>query len=97
MLAIRYNTGASKELVTSALYYSKQALGLGERFLIEVENSVREIATSPQRFPQYHKNVRRCVMSQFPYGIYFREDGDKIRILAIAHTSRHPAYWKLRK
>ena len=49
MLAIRYNAAAGKELIATSLYYEKQAPGLGERFLTEVENSVREIASSPQR------------------------------------------------
>ena len=96
MLSIDYNRSAKKELFDSSLYYSEQAPGLGERFLKEVENCLREIAHSPQRYPKYFKDIRRCVMSQFPYGIYYRIEGTIIRILAVAHSSRHPNYWKHR-
>jgi toxin ParE1/3/4 len=97
MLTIHYNRAAKKELFDSSFYYSKQAPGLGAQFLHEVEVFTSRIALSPNRWPRYSKDVRRCVMSRFPFGIYYRVDGEKIRILAIAHSSRYPAYWKLRK
>jgi plasmid stabilization system protein ParE len=97
MLTVVFNQAARKELFNSSLFYSKQAPGLGERFLVEVENWVGEISRSPQRYPLYFKDVRRCVMSQFPFGIYYRVEGTKIRILAVAHSSRHPDYWKRRQ
>ena len=96
MLTIDYNRAAKKELFDSSDYYSQQRPGLGERFLTEVESCVQEIATSPGRHPKYFKDVCRCVMTQFPYGIYYRVEGEKIRILAVAHSSRHPNYWKHR-
>src|SRR5271155_1810978 len=97
MLDADYHQAARKEMFDSSLYYSKQAPGLGERFLNEVEKSVLEITRSPHRHPMYFEDVRRCVMSQFPYGIYYRLQDVKIRILAVAHCSRHPDYWKHRK
>jgi toxin ParE1/3/4 len=96
MLGVSYNRAAKKELFDSSLYYSKQIPGLGERFLKDVESCIQEIATSPKRHSRYFEDVHRCVMSQFPFGIYYREVGEKIRILAIAHSSRHPDYWKRR-
>jgi len=97
MLVVDYNRAAKKELFDSSGYYSKQTPGLGERFLKEVEDCVQEIATSPRRYPKYFKDICRCVMPKFPFGIYYRVEGGKIRILAIAHSSRHPDYWKWRK
>jgi toxin ParE1/3/4 len=69
MLTLDYNRAARKELFDSSLHYAKQVQGLGERFLTEVEDSLRAIAHSPDRFPKYFNDIRRCVMPQFPYGI----------------------------
>ena len=96
MLTVDYNRAAQKELFDSSHYYSQQMPGLGERFLVEVGSCIQEIAASPRRHPKYFKDVCRCVMPQFPYGIYYRVENEKIRILAIAHSSRHPDYWKRR-
>lgn len=35
-------------------------------------------------------------MRRFPYGIYYRREGDDLRILVVKHHSRHPDYWKYR-
>ncbi len=97
MLKPDFNRAAKQELFDSADYYANQGPDLAERFLQEVEGRLQEIAASPSRYPTYFTDIRRCVMSGFPYGIYYRVLDDKIRVLAIAHFSRHPAYWKHRK
>ena len=97
MLTVSYNRTAKKELFESSHYYSTQKSGLGERFLNDVESCIQEIAVSPKRHPRYFEDVHRCVMTRFPFGIYYRVEAEKIRILAIAHSSRHPDYWKYRK
>jgi hypothetical protein len=36
------------------------------------------------------------LMHRFPYSIIYDLANDEIRIYAIAHHSRHPAYWRQR-
>lgn len=33
-------------------------------------------------------------MERYPYGIIYRVDGAEILIVALAHTSRQPEYWR---
>lgn len=40
--------------------------------------------------------VRSARVKDFRYRIYFVERSDTIRIIAIAHTSRRPRYWRKR-
>jgi hypothetical protein len=35
-------------------------------------------------------------LDRFPYLILYLDYPDRIRILALAHTSRRPGYWKTR-
>jgi hypothetical protein len=65
MLTIRYHRSAKKELLDSSLYYSRQVAGLGEQFLNEVDLAIRQIVLTPDRFPPYFEEVRRCVRSRF--------------------------------
>jgi len=37
--------------------------------------------------------VRRALMSVFPYALIFLELKREIRVIAVAHTSRRPGYW----
>jgi hypothetical protein len=36
-------------------------------------------------------------VKRFPYKIVYRERADDLYIVAIAHTSRRPGYWKDRR
>jgi hypothetical protein len=43
------------------------------------------------------RNRRRFLLHRFPYLLIYREREDGvIQILAVAHTSRRPGYWKER-
>jgi hypothetical protein len=37
------------------------------------------------------------VVARFPYSIVYKQDPDKIVIVAIAHQRRRPGYWQRRK
>jgi len=36
------------------------------------------------------------LIRRFPYGIYYRIEGNSIRILVVKHHRRHPDYWRRR-
>lgn len=40
--------------------------------------------------------VRRKLLRRFPFAIVFIELADSIRVLAVAHGARRPAYWRHR-
>ena len=39
---------------------------------------------------------RQFLVDGFPYRLIYRERDDDLYIVAIAHPSRHPGYWKQR-
>jgi plasmid stabilization system protein ParE len=40
--------------------------------------------------------VRRALLHQFPYGIYFLSEREAVVILAVLHSHRNPDVWKSR-
>jgi len=74
--------------------YEGRTEGLGDRFLHELDAAIQSIQNAPDRCRFVSGDVRRYVMRQFPYGIYYRLQGDELRILVIKHHSRHPDYGK---
>ena len=69
---------------------------LGAQFLDEVERTIDQILAAPNRWPIVETDIRRCLISSFPYAIYYRVLPDELRILAFKHHSRHPDYWRTR-
>ena len=94
-MRIRYNPLARDEVSKAALYFESQAEGLGERFLVEIDKVVRDIADMPTLWPITKYGIRkRIIVSPFPYSIHYKIVRGEIVIIAIAHQSREPDYWK---
>ena len=91
-----YHPDAEVEIVEAAQFYESRVPRLGDRFLRELDAAVVEIQEAPRRWRILEDGVRRFVMKSFPYGIYYRIEGDLLRILVVKHHSRHPDYWKSR-
>jgi len=81
---------AMAELDVARAWYENQLSQLGEEFLDEIEQHVAAIRESPLKYPVYHNAVRRCVVTRFPFQIFFDIRPGKIRILRVIHSSRDP-------
>ena len=51
----------------------------------------------PNLNPVIIKDIRRALVSVFPYGVIYSIENEAIEIYAIAHLHRRPFYWKKRK
>lgn len=89
-MEVIYHPAASRELRASILFYENRVPGLGEQLLNEVEASVGLIGEHPERFTVVSGAVRRMLLPRFPFGIYFRNQGKVLRVLAVYHHSRNP-------
>ena len=88
-----YHREALKEIDEAFLWFENERLDLGQRFISEIETTILRI----QHFPEINriiiKDIRRALMSSFPYGIMYSVIDDTIEIYAIAHLHRMPFYW----
>ena len=101
-MPVRFLALAERELVDGARWYEEREAGLGDDFLREVSRALDSVAASPDRYPLEEWNrsqriVRRCPLDRFPYQLVFEVRSDDVVILAVAHYSRRPAYWRTRK
>lgn len=76
-------------------WYESRRAGLGHEFGIAIDAAIGRIATNPLMFHRVHGEIRRVVLSRFPYAVYFRPTGDQVVVLAI-HGRQHPSRWKAR-
>ncbi|MFT3773377.1 MAG: hypothetical protein QM820_48985 [Minicystis sp.] len=90
---------AVDEIAEAATWYEEQRAGLSAEFLLEVDRSLAQIAERPATFARLRDVpedlvIRRALLDRFPFGLVFLElPGDKLRVLAVAHTKRRPGYW----
>ena len=96
MKPIVYHCEADVELVGSSKHYECQREGLGKRFLHAVHIALAKIQDAPERFPFYDGPARSCRVIRFPYRVVYEDLPDAIYVVAVAHASREPDYWKHR-
>ncbi len=96
MKPVTYLSVAEIELTESSQYYNEQQPGLGKMFLDAVRTAESRIQRNPDAWPMREKPIRGCRISPFPHRLLYRELPDRIQVVAVAHSSRRPGYWKNR-
>lgn len=97
MTSVIISPEAEADLTQAYQWYEEQVEGLGSEFLLCVEACIQSIARSPKIYQKVHKNIRRALVRRFPYGIFFIEEANHIRLVAVFHARRAPATWQKRK
>ena len=87
---------AERELIGAVDFYERRRAGSGLEFERITHETVRAIQRDFQRHPLQEDGTRRVVMRRFPFIIHYPDLPDYIWVVAFAHTSRKPGYWKER-
>lgn len=96
-MKVRFAAIAKRELFEASLFYDRRVLGLGDRFLDEVERTLRLVARTPLAWPvKWGAEVRAIRLHRFPYALIYRVETDGLMIYAVAHAKRRPMYWRKR-
>ena len=88
-----FRRAAGRDLASAYEWYEAQRPGLGERFLTAANASLDAIERFPEMFVAVHGDVRRAIVSKFPYAVFYRVEPRQIVVLAVLHTARDPRLW----
>jgi toxin ParE1/3/4 len=95
--AVDLHEEASAEYDAAFDWYLQRSPDAALKFDAEVERALTQIVQAPQRWAGGPHSTRRFLLRQFPFTLIYREQKPgAIQIVAIAHTSRRPEYWKQR-
>jgi plasmid stabilization system protein ParE len=61
------------------------------------EDILVRIEENPRLYQKIHRAIGRAPLRDFPYGVYYVQIGDEIRVLAVTHDARHPSVWRRRR
>ena len=95
-LRIVFRRAAKSEFEDAAVWYDEKRSGLGEEFIVEIEQAVANAAAAPQRYPIVFGDIRRTVARRFPFSVYFRVRANELVVLAVFHGRRNPTIWRRR-
>jgi toxin ParE1/3/4 len=87
---------AEQDLAEAKLHYAGQRQGLGDEFLLCVEEGLDRIRQLPEVGRVVLQQVRRVVVRRFPYGIFYQVAEDHIAVIAVYHSRRDPRGWQER-
>ena len=94
---VDFHREASIEYDAAFEWYLAHSPDAALRFDAEVDRALEQIIGAPQRWVVGPCSTRKYLLRQFPFILTYRErpSGD-VQIVAVAHTSRKPGYWKKR-
>ena len=93
-MTVHHLLEAELELLDAVFFYKARAGDLAVNFYDEFKRAREEIAAFPEFWGSVGGGYRRKLLGRFPYGVIYRIEGDEILIVALAHTSRRPGYWR---
>lgn len=99
MRKLRILAAAAEEAAEAAAWYEMQRPGLGAEFeravnaaLDLLEEEIVPLASVPGTAGE--RGAKRLILKRFPYDVVVRERGGEIVVIALAHHSRRPGYWR---
>jgi toxin ParE1/3/4 len=95
-MKIRQLTVATLELREAMAWYRERSPRAAENLWLSVQNARRSMLLFPCAAPLIALRVRRFILAGFPYDVIYAVMTDEIVIIAYAHHSRRPGYWKER-
>ena len=93
-MTIWFHPEAEAEHLDTVVYYETRRAGLGALYLAAFEQALETVRDNPHRYRIVNEpDIRRVPLARFPLSIIYRETGERVEILAVAHHKRRPAYW----
>jgi plasmid stabilization system protein ParE len=75
-------------------WYEGQSAGLGPRFVQAFVQAVDLATERPASFPAVEGDVRRVILSKFPFGVFFRIVADVIRVVRVIDLRSDDHKWR---
>ena len=99
MRIIYIHPDAAEEAEQVTGWYEKEHPGLGRDFEAAVDAAMNllegnPIPSVPVLGASAEQRVKRLILKRFPYDVVFVERTDHVWVIAFAHHSRRPGFWR---
>ena len=73
-------------------WHEKESPGLGKRFFKSFEKTKENILRPPATYPNITPQVKRILIKNFPYKVFYTISEKKIFIIGVVHSKRSNAF-----
>jgi len=92
----RFHPAAVDEAEAARDWYAAQDPTAAAAFIIELDAAFEAVFEHPSRWAEYLEGTQRYLLQRFPFSVIYRQANGIVEILAVAHASREPGYWRSR-
>lgn len=97
-MILEFHPAAADELAAAVRVGEGRSPSLGPALIAETRRVAALLCEMPELGQRLDSRHRRFPLRRFPYGlIFFRVDGDRLRVVALAHRRQEPGYWRNRR
>jgi plasmid stabilization system protein ParE len=87
---------AFAEAASARAWYAEHSARSADAFEFGLAEALGRIMEAPERWPIMAAGIRRYVLRSHPFLIFYVVSDETVKVLAIAHASRRPDYWRRR-
>jgi hypothetical protein len=90
--AVRILSSAAEDIRRQSDWYAVQSPELKQRFLASVRAAIALARSNPDGFARIDQDsdIRIVVLRKFPFRLLDASRGEKVVVIAVAHTAREP-------
>lgn len=81
---------AKRDIADAIRWYDRQRAGLGDEFESDLDAAFQRLQNGPPFVAPIYREVRFAKLQRFPFVVYFRQQPDRIEVLAVLHAKRDP-------
>ncbi len=96
MRSLSFFEQAAEEIEQERQWYRERSVVAEAAFQRELDRAVESVLEAATRWPQYIAGTRRYLFSTFPFSFIYFVEGESVFVVALAHQSRRPGYWRER-
>ncbi len=97
MVEIAFLAEAEEDYQVALAWYEARSRQAAAGFEAAVEVALQAIAAKPGMWTSCDDHHRFYVLRRYPFSIIYREETDRILIVAFSHSSQAPAGWQHRR
>ncbi len=91
-MKIRILASASRDLIDGYDFYENQAEGLGTYFLDSLYSDIDSLMVSAGVHAVHFGKHHRLLSKRFPFAVYYRVEGEIVKVYAALDCRRSPAW-----
>ncbi len=95
-MRIDFHPDAEREIQEQTDWFAEKSVKAALGFMRTLDLAIAKIEIDPARFPSVRPRLFARSLVRYPFQVIFRNYGQGIQIIAVAHVKRQAGFWNER-